>query len=84
MRDTTHEMTVKQREMIQLKSPLERLIMGSSMYETSKRLITRAIVENNPTISKAEFRKEFFLRFYGNDFSARDLEKILSYLEQSS
>ena len=81
MRDTTHEMTVKMREMIQLKSPIERLKMGSSMYETSKRLITRAILENNPAISKAEFRREFFLKFYGNDFCDRDIKKILSYLE---
>ncbi|MCE5295110.1 MAG: hypothetical protein LLF94_10935 [Chlamydiales bacterium] len=84
MRDTTHEMTVKMREMIQLKSPIERLKMGSSMYETSKRLITRAILENNPTISKLQFRREFFLKFYGNDFCNRDLEKILSYLEVKS
>ena len=54
MRDTTHEMTVKMREMI---------------------------LENNPAISKAEFRREFFLKFYGNDFCDRDIKKILSYLE---
>ena len=83
MRDTTREMTVKMREMIQLKSPIERLKMGSSMYETSKRLISRAILENNPTISKAEFRREFFLRFYGNDLGDGDREKVLSDLEGS-
>jgi hypothetical protein len=67
-----------------MKTPLERLKMGSSMYETSKFLITRAILENNPHISKSEFKKEFFLKFYGNDFNSADLEKILAYLERNT
>ena len=84
MRDTTPEITLKMCEMIRAKSALERLKMGCSMYETSKLLITRAIRENNPHISKSEFKKEFFLKFYGNDFNPVDLEKILSHLERNA
>jgi hypothetical protein len=80
MRDTPTSITLKICEMIQLKSPIERLQMGSSMYETSKRLVTRAILENNPNISKKNFKQEFFLKFYGNDFNSKDREKILSHL----
>ena len=83
MRDTTPEIALKMCEMIQMKSPLERLKMGCSMYETSKLLITRAILENNPNISKSEFKREFFLKFYGNDFNPVDQEKILSHLERN-
>ena len=43
MHDTTHEITDKIFEMIQKKTPLERILMGSSMYETSKQLVIRAI-----------------------------------------
>jgi hypothetical protein len=80
MRDTTPEIVLKMCELIRLKTPFERLKMGSSMYETSKYLVTRAILEKNPTISKTEFKREFFLRFYGNDFNFADQEKILSHL----
>jgi len=82
MRDTTSDITTKMCEMIQKKTPLERLKMGISMYETSKYLITQAILKNNPNISKAEFKREFFLKFYGNDFIPSDREKILSHLER--
>lgn len=68
--------------MIQLKSPIERLKMGCSMYETSRFLLVRAILENDPNISKNELRKEFFRRFYANDFTPVMLEKILNHLER--
>jgi len=81
MRDTTPEITNKICEMIRMKSPIERLRMGASMYETSKYLITRAILEDNPQISEAELRKEIFLKFYGNDYNATEREKIIQHLQ---
>ncbi len=81
MNDTSAEMDEKMREMIRIKTPLERLKMGSSMYATSRYLIERAIVEQNPLISKKELKKEVFLKFYGNDFSKEDCEKIVKYLQ---
>ncbi len=84
MRDTSSEITNKMCEMIQRKSPLERLLMGCSMYETSKQLVIRAIVENNPQISTEELRREFFLRFYGLDFTLIKQEKIIQHLMHTS
>lgn len=81
MRDTTPDISHKVCEMIQMKSPIERLIMGSSMYETSKQLIIRAILENDPCISKADLRKEIFLKFYGNDYDLNQQEKIIKHLQ---
>jgi len=84
MRDTSLESAQKMAEMIQKKTPLERLKMGCSMYETSKYLIIRAILEENPNISKAGLRRELFLKFYRNDFDPIQREKILRHLDQYS
>lgn len=59
MRDTTPEMEEKMREMIRMKSPIERLKMGCSMYDTSKRLVPRAILEDHPDISQRIFDKNY-------------------------
>ena len=84
MNDTTPEITAKVLEMFKTKTPSERLRMSWSMYETSKYLITRAILEKNPNISKAELRREIFLKFYRDDFDATERQKILDYLEKNS
>lgn len=81
MDDTTPDISQKIREMIRMKPPIERLKMGCSMYETSRYLITRAIMEKNPHISKSALRQELFLRFYGNDFDPISREKILKHFE---
>ncbi len=58
----------------------ERLKMGCSMYDFSKKLVEASIVHNNPTISEKDLRKEIFIRFYKNDFSSPALKKILDAL----
>jgi len=82
MNDTTPQMTRKMCALIQKKTPAERLKMGLSMYETSKYLITRAILEENPQISKSALRQEIFLKFYGNDFDQKEQMKILQHLSK--
>lgn len=80
MNDTSPEMTRKMCEMIQRKTPSERSKMGWSMYQTSKQLVTRSILERNPHISEAELRQELFLKFYFNDFDQEQQNKILQHL----
>lgn len=84
MNDTNLEIAEKMRDMFLKKTPLERLEMGCSMYDTSRYLITCAILRENPHISKSALRQEIFLRFYGNDFSAKEQKRILDYLERNS
>ena len=79
MNDTSAKMTRKVCELIQEKTPQERVKMGCSMHQTSKYLITRAILESDPLISKSELRQEIFLKFYGNDFDLDTKQKILRY-----
>lgn len=70
--------------MIRLKSPIERLRMGMAMYETSKYLIIRAILEENPKISEVDLRKEIFLKFYRNDYDLAQQEKIIKHFSNIS
>ena len=77
MNDTDDKITEKMHEMIRLKSPEERLKMGCSMNETSRILVTQAILRKHPNISNARLRRELFLKFYGDDFDVETREKIL-------
>jgi hypothetical protein len=80
MNDTSPEMAQKMCEMIQQKSPIERLKMGCSMYKTSKKLVVQAIRKNNPNLSNADLREEIFKAFYRNDFDTETLERIILHL----
>lgn len=80
MDDTSPNIASKMCEMIRKKSSVERLKMGKAMYETSKYLIIRAILANDPDISESNLRKEIFLKFYGNDYDPIQQEKIIKHL----
>lgn len=81
MNDTKPHIEQKMRELIQAKSPIERLQMGSSMHETSRNLIIWAIQKEYPSITPTALKQQIFLKFYGNDFTPTQCEKILKHLE---
>ena len=83
MNDTTPEMAEKMREMMRTKTPDERLQMSYSMHDTSKELVTHAILRENPTISKLDLKKELFLKFYKDDFSLEQRQKIFDYFDRT-
>lgn len=80
MNDTDAKMNAKMMEMIQKKTSQERLAMGCSMFDFAKRLVVSSLLKDNPNLSPAMLRKELFLRFYGNDFDAKQRQKIIEYL----
>ncbi len=82
MNDTPLHRTQKLCELFQKKTPSERYMMGWSMLLTSKFLITRSILEENPHCSQIELKKELFLRFYSTDFSEEQKIKILDHLSK--
>ena len=81
MHDTSPKIEEIIREMIQKKTPFERLEMGCSMHDFSKRMVINAILRQRPNLSAASLRRELFLRFYGNDFDSAKREKILNDLK---
>ncbi len=68
-------------EMMMKKSGQERLLMGFSMFEMARRQVVASVKMNNPDADIKDIRREIFLRFYGQDFSPEERQKILSKLD---
>ncbi len=76
MNDTHPEAAARFQSLMRLKSNEERLLMGCSMYDTAKRIVKDAILNQSPGITPQRMKKEIFLRFYGMEFSSSEKEKI--------
>ena len=81
MKDTSKEFEVIFRNMIMRRSPEERLLMGSSMFDTAKQIVKSSIMEQYPKILPKEMKEKIFLRFYGTEFNEIDKKKIMSTLK---
>jgi len=75
VKDTSFEIQKKIDEIYKNKSGEEKLLIALSMFETARELVISSLPNN---LSDKELRKELFLRFYGNDFTVNEKEKILS------
>jgi hypothetical protein len=62
------------------KSGEQRLLMGCSMYDAARKIVQSDILARRPAITPGEMKKEIFLRFYGQEFSHADNEKLFSAL----
>jgi len=80
MNDTTPEIETHFRKMIMMKSGQERLKMGFAMFKLARKQVVASIRWNSPDVDVKEIRRKLFLRFYGQDFSQEDQEKILIHL----
>jgi len=75
MIDTAPEMQDKIDDIYKNKSGEEKLLIALSMFETAREIVISSLPNN---LSKKELQKALFLRFYGNDFSTTEKEKILN------
>ena len=78
MKDTSAAIKIRFQNMIMKRSPEERLLMGSSMFDTAKQIVRSSIMEQYPKILPKEMKGKIFLRFYGMEFSEADKKKILN------
>ncbi|NIM11032.1 MAG: hypothetical protein GTO45_03520 [Candidatus Aminicenantes bacterium] len=78
MKDTSKKMERIYNDMLMRKTPEERVKMCFSMLGTARRIVLSTITD------KKNWRKEMFLRFYGDEFTPSQKEKILSTLENFS
>ena len=81
MNDTSASMTSKYNKLIMAKSKQARLRMGCSMFDTAKKIVRSAILNQNPKITAGRMKAELFLRFYGGEFSVAEQKKILNGLK---
>jgi len=78
MHDTSPEMEARMREMMAQKTPAERLHMACSMFAAAKTLVRSGIIHEDSTLTEAQIRGRMFLRFYGNDFSPEEIQRIVA------
>jgi hypothetical protein len=56
----------------------ERLLLGFKSCETAKQIVLSSFPKG---LSKKEIRIRLFLRYYSNDFSDLDKQKIIKHFE---
>ncbi len=81
-KDTTPEMAQKHKDLIMGLSPGQCLVMSCEMFDTA-RILAEAGLANEPNPQNLSLRVRLFLRFYGSDFSPRELANITRALEAS-
>ena len=81
MKDTSELIGDKYRTMLLRLSPAERLAMACRMLSTAKALAQAGIRRGHASIGEPpSIRREMFLHLYRNDFSGREVERILPCL----
>jgi len=78
--DTSQLVGQRVRDLMKQKTGEERLMMGCSMHEFSKKLVITSLQDKDPNISPESLRREIFLRFYGHDFAEPYRQNILEYI----
>ena len=56
----------------------ERLLLGFKSCETAKQIVLSSFPKE---LSKKEIRIKLFLRYYSNDFSEQEKQKIIKHFE---
>ena len=54
--------------------------MGFSMFNMARKQIVASVKINKPDADIKDIRKEIFIRFYGQEFSPKEQEKILMHI----
>lgn len=78
MKDTYPEIEALYDQMIQDRLPEERALMGISMHDFSKQIVSSQLsTQDTPSMMT-----ELFLRFYGEDFDAEHRKKIVRSIKE--
>ena len=88
MNDTSPKMRNKQLEVILSKTSSERAMMGIYIIDSVKKIVTNSIRNKHPEYTELELKVAVFRRYYKNDFSEEQMEKIIEsmrsyYLKES-
>jgi hypothetical protein len=68
MTDTAKDIKQLARERIMARSPAERFLMGSQMFDSALVMVEASLPTN---LSRSEYRKQLFKRLYGLELPAR-------------
>jgi uncharacterized protein YfkK (UPF0435 family) len=82
MKDTIPAIEKKFNEMLMRKSNGERLIMGCEMFDDAMQIVKSSVLNDYPDMDNIELLKQIFFRFYVNDFSESNMNRIVSALQK--
>ena len=82
MKDTTSKIIERFNKMIMKLGAEQRLKMGFSMNETSRKIVVASLLNRKPQATPQEKRLVLFNRFYQKEFDQKTCEKILKNLLQ--
>ena len=80
MNDTSAKVQRRFEDLLMKKTPEERLKMGCSMFTTAREIAKSSIRAQFPHLSPAQMKQKIFLRFYADDFSDAQSQRIQSVL----
>jgi DNA replication protein DnaD len=80
MNDTPNHIRQLQTDITMQKSPAERFKDGLEMIDYGRFIVENSIRNQKPTITERELVVEVFKRYYANEFSPVELEKITAFL----
>ncbi len=81
MNDTSPEIQKMLKEKYMNLSGFERVQIGSSMFESAKKIAEYSLRKD---LSELEKKIQLFLRFYGHEFSETEKKKIIARLSKKS
>ncbi|MGA2296880.1 MAG: hypothetical protein ABSG15_04945 [FCB group bacterium] len=80
MKDTSPEIEKYYHDEIMKLDLKTRLEMTGSMFDSARRIVLSTLPKD---LSPEETRVQLFLRFYKNDFSEKELEKIIAWIRNN-
>jgi hypothetical protein len=81
MPDTTHDILSKQREILLSKSSGERFIIGEEAIAFGYMVVENSIRQKNPGISEIDLKIAVCRRYYGNQFTLEETDKIIQSIQ---
>jgi len=77
MSDTSVDIEKRLSRMIARRTPVERLKMVSSMFDSARKLMAAGLRLENGSLNEAQLRTRIFLRLYGECYSQEEIERIV-------
>ena len=78
MKDTSPEIELTHRNLLMSRDGCERLLMGCDMFDFSRTIVLAGLGSSEVD----DLRVALFLRFYGDDFDARTLKRIVARIRR--
>ena len=77
MKDTSNHIKEKYHSMLMNKTGEERLKMSAKMEETARKMVISSLPDD---LNEDQKKIKIFMRYYKNDFSKQEINKIKKYL----